>query len=182
MPQPTLGAGVYTVGAESRPITGAARQAIVAAYRAGQSVSQIRGPNGVRSQGFRVGNTAISGVIREIKQIDKARQSLRSVTDFAKPRKGVVQSGMKFGTEYRFFGEAVIGPDPDEDYPEDDDLSDETVTIGPIGIDHLPTMGEMKERIRAIAIQIAQAGGPRRSGGRPRVVKKVSVTGIQRSA
>jgi len=175
----SFGVGRYARGAESRPVSGEVRNQIISMLTPPNAltVTQIR-------KRVKASNLVVSEIAREYRAIGAKRSAARNLTNKARPKSIVVQTGMSFGTEYRYHGVIHIWQYADEEVEEGGLPRFYEEIPAYFGDDTLLSGAQIRERLEAIGEQIAARGGSGR-GGRDYAeglfVHHVVITSVQRS-
>lgn len=139
----------------------------------GKKVTEIR-------KHVKASNLVVGQVAKEYRLIGSKRTSAKHITNRGKPRGSIVQTGMRFGTKYRYHGEIHL-------WVKDEETGKESpYEIIPMyfGQDELLTGEQIRTWLEAKGEEIAERGGTGRQN-RDYVeglfVHHVVITSIQRS-
>ena len=195
-------AGRFGTGKASRPVTRRVYQEALRMYRAGEGTTAIRASLHARGKTdplYKTSNGAISGLVKEFKEVVAKRSSAGKISGQQRPgRASLVKSGMTFGHKYMYYGEVHIyqrpetdeGDEDEEEYFGEDDEDGEggegeLYEIVPLGFgdDELLTTEMIKAKLMSYGVAIAQKGGTNRANYQNGLyAHHAVVTSIQQSA
>ena len=199
-------AGRFGAGKASRPVTRRVYQEALKMYRAGEGTTAIRASLHARGKTdplYKTSNGAISGLVKEFKEVVAKRSSAGKISGQQRPGpKTVIKSGMTFGHKYMYYGEVHIYQRPEsgegeegleESEAREQDFADEDgeggegelYEIVPLGFgdDELLTTEMIKAKLMSYGVAIAQKGGTNRANYQNGLyAHHAVVTSIQQSA
>jgi len=195
-------AGRFGAGKASRPVTRRVYQEALRMYRAGEGTTAIRASLHARGKTdplYKTSNGAISGLVKEFKEVVAKRSSAGKISGQQRPgRASLVKSGMTFGHKYMYYGEVHIyqrpesgeGEEEEQEYFGEDDEDGEggegeLYEIVPLGFgdDELLTTEMIKAKLMSYGVAIAQKGGTNRANYQNGLyAHHAVVTSIQQSA
>ena len=195
-------AGRFGAGKASRPVTRRVYQEALRMYRAGEGTTAIRASLHARGKTdplYKTSNGAISGLVKEFKEVVAKRSSAGKISGQQRPGpKTVIKSGMTFGHKFMYYGEAHIWQLPEEgerDYEEDEEGeededggvsgSGEPFEVVPLGFgdDERLTVDMIEAKLFSMGEQIARRGGTNRANYQNGLyAHHAVVTSIQQSA